>query len=226
MHASIHPGQYQGHPSSEDAASRRIVYASRFSLQRLSFGCEPRAPSASASARPIAFGLLSANMNQQQQQQQQVNQPPMEAPAHAIYSSFEELLNASNVHAKAQGYKLVVVRSKTNSQGHKTWVQLACDRHGEQPISGPHASNRLTCITGTKRNTHNLTEETRKKNRRSRRCECPMFCVASRNPSGLWELNVRNAEHNHGPYEPESAVKRKRSMSQPSTQPHRTLTNG
>lgn len=55
----------------------------------------------------------------------------MTAPPHAVYSSLEELVGASNSHAQAQGYKLVVVRSKTNAQGQKTWVQLACDRHGE-----------------------------------------------------------------------------------------------
>lgn len=55
--------------------------------------------------------------------------------------------------------------------------------------------------TGTKRNTHNLTPETRKKNRRSRRCECPMYCVATKGANDLWELQTRQSEHNHGPYE-------------------------
>lgn len=59
-----------------------------------------------------------------------------------------------------------------------------------------------SALTGIKRNTHNLTPETRKKNRRSRRCECPMHCAANKTTSDLWELTVRNGEHNHGPYEP------------------------
>lgn len=67
--------------------------------------------------------------------------------------------------------------------------------------------------SGTKRNTHNLTEETRKKNRRSRRCECPMFCVASKANGGLWELSIRNSEHNHGPAEP--TPKKKKDMPPP-----------
>lgn len=54
----------------------------------------------------------------------------MEPPQHAVYSSLEDLVNAANGHAVVQGYKLVVVRSKTNAQGQKTWVHLACDRHG------------------------------------------------------------------------------------------------
>lgn len=67
-------------------------------------------------------------------------------------------------------------------------------------------------VKGTKRNTHNLTEETRKKNRRSRRCECPMYCVASKNAGGLWELSVRHSEHNHEPYEPPVKKKKGRSL--------------
>ncbi|KAI9721856.1 MAG: hypothetical protein M1828_004951 [Chrysothrix sp. TS-e1954] len=105
-------------------------------------------------------------------------------PERAVYASIDELLTRSNAFAVTQGYKLVVVRSKTNNQGQKIWVQLACDRHG------------------IKRNTHNLTEETRKKNRRSRRCECPMYCVATKTGGGLWEFFVRNADHNHGPNQP------------------------
>lgn len=139
----------------------------------------------------------------------------MEAPSHAVYSSLEELVSQSNNHAQGQGYKLVVVRSKTNAQGHKTWVQLACDRHGEYHQQKAPILTRIKLMTtkGTKRNTHNLTEETRKKNRRSRRCECPMFCVASKTGGGLWELSVRNPEHNHGPYE--ATPKRKKGVSRP-----------
>ncbi|KAL9051242.1 MAG: hypothetical protein Q9162_006131 [Coniocarpon cinnabarinum] len=118
----------------------------------------------------------------------------MEPPQHAVYSSLDELIAQSNTHALTHGYKLVVVRSKTNAAGMKTWVQLACDRHG------------------TKRNTHNLTTETRKKNRRSRRCECPMYCVASKQGQGLWELTVRHGEHNHPPYE---ATPKKKKSDQP-----------
>lgn len=55
----------------------------------------------------------------------------MDPPPPAVYSSLEELLVQANGHAVASGYKLVVVRSKTNAQGLKTWVHLACDRHGE-----------------------------------------------------------------------------------------------
>jgi hypothetical protein len=108
----------------------------------------------------------------------------MEAPPHAVYSSLEELIASANTFAVIRGYKLVVVRSKTNPAGQKIWVHLACDRHG------------------VKRNTHNLTPETRKKNRRSRRCECPMFATAVKSTSDLWELVVKNPGHNHGPYEP------------------------
>jgi len=54
---------------------------------------------------------------------------------------------------------------------------------------------------GVKRNTHNLTPETRKKNRRSRRCECPMYALAIKTTTDLWELVVKNPSHNHGPYE-------------------------
>ena len=125
----------------------------------------------------------------------------MDPPAHAVYSSLEELIGQSNNHALAHGYKLVVVRSKTNAAGQKTWVQLACDRHGMWTCSLLCYLMFLTRRTGTKRNTHNLTEETRKKNRRSRRCECPMYCVASKQTAGLWELTIRNGEHNHSPYE-------------------------
>lgn len=52
----------------------------------------------------------------------------------AMYSSLEELISQSNQHATAHGYKLVVVRSKTNAQGQKTWVHLACDRHGKRTL--------------------------------------------------------------------------------------------
>lgn len=54
----------------------------------------------------------------------------MEAPPHAVYSSLEELLSQATTFALARGYKLVVVRSKTNNVGQKIWVHLACDRHG------------------------------------------------------------------------------------------------
>lgn len=55
----------------------------------------------------------------------------MEAPPHAVYSSLEELIAQVNVFAGLRGYKLVVVRSKTNNVGQKIWVHLACDRHGQ-----------------------------------------------------------------------------------------------
>lgn len=56
----------------------------------------------------------------------------MPAPPTAVYHSLEELLTGSNHFAGSNGYKLVVVRSKTNAAGQKTWVHLACDRHGEE----------------------------------------------------------------------------------------------
>lgn len=54
----------------------------------------------------------------------------MEAPPHAVYSSLEELIAQVNGFAGLRGYKLVVVRSKTNNVGQKIWAHLACDRHG------------------------------------------------------------------------------------------------
>lgn len=39
-----------------------------------------------------------------------------------------------------------------------------------------------------------------------------MFCVATRTASLLWELSVRNHEHNHGPYEPTTSAKKRKSM--------------
>jgi len=54
----------------------------------------------------------------------------MEAPPHTVYTALEDLLIQANNFATARGYKLVVVRSKTNPDGQKTWVHLACDRHG------------------------------------------------------------------------------------------------
>jgi hypothetical protein len=54
----------------------------------------------------------------------------MESPPHAVYTALEDLLIQANNFATARGYKLVVVRSKTNPDGQKTWVHLACDRHG------------------------------------------------------------------------------------------------
>lgn len=59
-----------------------------------------------------------------------MNEVQMEAPPIAVYSSLDELLVGGNNFAGQHGYKLVVVRSKTNAQGQKTWVHLACDRHG------------------------------------------------------------------------------------------------
>lgn len=60
-----------------------------------------------------------------------MNDPHMDSPPVGVYSSLDELLVGGNNWAVAHGYKLVVVRSKTNAAGHKTWVHLACDRHGE-----------------------------------------------------------------------------------------------
>lgn len=54
----------------------------------------------------------------------------LQPPPNGVYSSLDELLLQANGHAVAHGYKFVVVRSKTNTAGHKTWVHLACDRHG------------------------------------------------------------------------------------------------
>ena len=71
----------------------------------------------------------------------------MEAPPHAVYSSLEELTNQSNIHALGHGYKLVVVRSKTNAAGQKTWVQLACDRHGEYLLQCTRRRQALTLAT-------------------------------------------------------------------------------
>lgn len=113
-----------------------------------------------------------------------------------------------NNWAVAHGYKLVVVRSKTNAAGQKTWVHLACDRHGKSGQGECCKQAKLTRYAGTKRNTHNLTPETRKKNRRSRRCECPMYCVALKQQNDLWELQTRNSEHNHGPLEPPQPKKK------------------
>lgn len=59
-------------------------------------------------------------------------QHDMPAPPTAVYHSLEELLTGGNHFAVSNGYKLVVVRSKTNAAGQKTWVHLACDRHGKQ----------------------------------------------------------------------------------------------
>lgn len=148
------------------------------------------------------------NANLSFQAEAGLNEQPMDAPPVAVYSSFDELLVGGNNWAVAHGYKLVVVRSKTNAAGHKTWVHLACDRHGRQATSTQRQRQRLMRLVGTKRNTHNLTPETRKKNRRSRRCECPMYCVAVKQQNDLWELNTRNHEHNHGPYEPPQAKKK------------------
>lgn len=60
-----------------------------------------------------------------------MNEVSMDGPPVGVYSSLDELLVGGNNFASQHGYKLVVVRSKTNSQGQKTWVHLACDRHGE-----------------------------------------------------------------------------------------------
>ena len=54
----------------------------------------------------------------------------MEPPPPAVYPTLEDLVARANDFTTAHGYKLVVVRSKTNAKGEKTWVHLACDRHG------------------------------------------------------------------------------------------------
>lgn len=102
-------GHCGGLSSQKVAKVKKLAYQSR---------CEERAKMQDAS-----HPFQSSSMD---------DQHDMPAPPTAVYHSLEELLTGSNHFAASNGYKLVVVRSKTNAAGQKTWVHLACDRHGER----------------------------------------------------------------------------------------------
>lgn len=104
-------------------------------------------------------------------------------PPEATYPDKETLITAVQAHGRQYGYNVVTKTSSTPSEkkpGRVAKVWLRCDRGGNyRPRNG-------------------LTEETRKRKRKSRLMNCPFMILAS-GSNGLWTVKVENAQHNHGP---------------------------
>lgn len=105
---------------------------------------------------------------------------PLEPPPPALYDSRHELVVAVKGWAGTHGYAATV----KNSNECKGFVYLGCD------------------CTGERRNTHHITASTRRRERGSRRNNCP-FLVVGRRSTGIWGLTVRVGHHNHGQTRPD-----------------------
>ncbi len=95
-------------------------------------------------------------------------------PPPATYGTRDELLQAVKSWGAVNGYATTIARSFPK----KGYVYIGCD------------------IAGTIRNCHNITNETQRRLRGSRRRNCP-FLVVGRCKDEVWTLRVRNGRHNH-----------------------------
>lgn len=90
------------------------------------------------------------------------------------YATREELITNARRFAQSEGYALAIKKSDRDRR-----VVLGCDRGGNY------------------RNRLNLTDETRQRRTGSRLIGCPFELVGGKNNEGMWELKVKNGEHNH-----------------------------
>lgn len=108
---------------------------------------------------------------------------PLIPPPQLSYPDKQSLMTAVQAHGKQHGYNVVVKTSSIPTDkkpGRAAKVWLRCDRGGKyRPRNG-------------------LTEATRKRKRTSRLIDCP-FMVIGNGSSGVWNVEVIEPHHNHGP---------------------------
>ena len=100
----------------------------------------------------------------------------LEPPPTGAYPDVEALVQATNLHARDQGYAVVKQRSKRNKRGEPHKVYLGCDRGGKyRDKANPLGRSRDTStrLTG-----------------------CP-FSLVGTCREGQWHLDVRCPGHNH-----------------------------
>ena len=101
-------------------------------------------------------------------------------PVNEDYYTARDLISAVQQHAKEQSYAVVRRRSKTK-KGVQNAVYLRCD------------------MGGRRRDYKQLRSPTKRRHLSTRMTECPFKVVARRRAaSGMWEVDVEVAEHNHG----------------------------
>lgn len=93
----------------------------------------------------------------------------------AVFQSRDELMRAVQEFALEHGFAVSIQRSKEGL------VHLQCTRGGHE------------------RNTHKLTDDSRRRTTASRRQGCPFRCRGSRQRDGTWVLVMLNDEHTHPP---------------------------
>ncbi|KAF1991837.1 hypothetical protein K402DRAFT_70933 [Aulographum hederae CBS 113979] len=107
----------------------------------------------------------------------------MMPPPEGEHISKEALLSFAQTHAAAHGYALMTVKKG----------------------STPTRSKIICTLSGRYKNTHKVTDETRSRNRRSKKCDCKMYIEGRLVDVGgykMWRLNVMNGEHNHEGQDP------------------------
>jgi hypothetical protein len=117
-------------------------------------------------------------------------------PPEASYASYDDLLAAAQEHAKRAGYAFTGGRSCKRKGGYIR-KELICDKGGK--------------FTPT------INEDYRKRQRMSKKTQCPCSVYARERPDGTWNLLHRkettNATHNHGPFHDPSACHQHRTLS-------------
>lgn len=106
-----------------------------------------------------------------------VQENMMLPPPPRTFKDREELLTYAREFGVSQGYVLTIRKSKRNNS-----VVLGCDRGGSH------------------RNRRNSEAPKRKRKESSRLIDCP-FEIVGKKDDDVWEIKIRNGEHNHGPLE-------------------------
>ncbi len=107
---------------------------------------------------------------------------PLAPPEEGVYPSLDDLIQAINKHAGAEGYAVVRGRSKRSKKGVTMKAFVRCDAHGEAKFAG--SGHRVTS---------------------SRKKDCEFTVIAklednyedSETGEGRWHLKVVNPHHSH-----------------------------
>lgn len=127
------------------------------------------------------FGVLRPNSPERVPISPEDSPPPamsMAAPPSGEFSSREELLEFMKDWAEAQGFAVVIGRSRVN----RLWIK--CDRGGK--YEDKHADH---------------PENRKRKRGESRLTDCPFKVQANVKKDGIWRCRTEIPEHNHGPSE-------------------------
>ncbi|KAI9802068.1 MAG: hypothetical protein M1833_001989 [Piccolia ochrophora] len=118
-------------------------------------------------------------------------------PEGETFLTLDDLVTSINAFAGPEGYRVVKQRTKSQ-KGEICKAYIGCDKgRGYTP---------------------RVTDENRKRNRTSRKTDCPFLGLATLKDRG-WSLVLRNREHNHGPTMPEDRPSARRKVVKVPKQP-------